>query len=43
MIFDSFLNQKFFIHYFSILIGFLFALTQDLSATKAKEDALNDI
>lgn len=31
MIFDAFLSLDFYLHYFSLLLGFLFALTSDMA------------
>jgi hypothetical protein len=34
MVFDSFLSLDFYLHYFSLLLGFLFALTSDMVRAK---------
>lgn len=38
-VFDSFFNQKFFLHYFAILLGFLFALSRDLAKDQPNEES----
>lgn len=38
MVFDSFLSLDFYLHYFSLLLGFLFALTSDMVRAKRPQN-----